>query len=1332
MNNEEMLKKYVKTAVGEYYKLWDFFKVFNSEEFWPGVQKLKKGGKYDVETAGKKFLNFALYLEGKGNVPPSKSGLFGRGKSVNSLYGKLQDIDIAEDGLYEQIQTVKDKLITKFEDAVPDWFEMACYYDKVVREFNFYKANKSDLFINLYKEFGEAYCQERGINPNVFDTMISNMKKYKNDVVTDVGFNLHERLKSDFQYYSLYLKGFLATIIRLPNNCLAQDYQVAQHIDLNLQNGWLLCFDCNFVSLPRGCNSAIFDNVEYALGHLSNEIKSGCGNNQLSGPAKDFYNKSIGPQKVMSDNWKLISALCDCFLKADSMAPAEAPTGFAKAWYNIVYYFLVHSSFLFGKGYARVLFDVYGDILEEMCLKIGRGVYSPEHFLLNNDFVSSYDLSSIKKYDLRPSNSSRNFPEISEELEEALREDILVLLQKVMLSTGNYEESIYGPYYIYAKTQAKLISMTLGVGFSKEQYQLADIPKSLKLAAEGDKYDVEDAKYVYDTLVGILSEYTNFLDIKKPATSNLIFVIETIIKEYNKYISEKAGEKDFLVTEFSFRSKFENLKESLSKFFLEMQEFVGAGSFLASIERESILYCSQQLKDEGCYRGFDFYQCSKMDIFKNIKCIITQELVHFLLLSTGEKSLNPEIVPFIEQVFGELIYDADANNEISRMEIRWDSDKRERIKGTICSLMVLRVLDPYGVKVGREKLFSLAYLDILEDYKNAFISYQNGGKKYDSQKVTYTFAYITRFFEATLAEEIPEFDVFKKEMKKAFKIRGEKALNVALAKLNSLTGLKRAKQEVINKYEEVKTSMAANCNGVNLNMNLSPSMLFLGPPGTGKTTVGKLVAEIFYQLGILKTNKVTRIKRDSNVIGEYIGQTEKKIAEILKQAQGGLLFVDEAYQFFANKDSNDYGRKVIEAIMDAMEEHPDDYMVIMAGYEGDMQRLMEANKGLESRFTTKIHFEDYSNEECFEIFKSMVSDFMPNLKIGVGVKEQFDIAISSERKSENFGNARTVRNIKDKVVNQCATRLRKENLLSGEELCDLYLKPEDFSSINTIETNKGGGIRNQQKLDQALERLNSLYGLETVKKEILKKYNNVKNTMKAREKGIKVKTDLSLSMLFVGPPGTGKSTVGDIVGEIFYELGYLEKNKCKRVTRSDLVGRYVGETEEKTSKILDEYRGGIIFVDEAYQLMSKDGNDFGDKALETIMDRMEADREHCTVIMAGYEQDLKELLKVNAGLESRLKTIIHFENYDDDTCYQIFENVITGNMEGLVCASEVKEKFIETLSSLRTNKNFGNVRTVRNIADTVYETAFNRIAENDFEELEVLPEDFSEVKNLSL
>ena len=243
-------------------------------------------------------------------------------------------------------------------------------------------------------------------------------------------------------------------------------------------------------------------------------------------------------------------------------------------------------------------------------------------------------------------------------------------------------------------------------------------------------------------------------------------------------------------------------------------------------------------------------------------------------------------------------------------------------------------------------------------------------------------------------------------------------------------------------------------------------------------------------------------------------------------------------------------------------------------------------------------------------------------------------------------------------------------------------------------------------MDEIFEELNSLVGLMKVKKMLNELVSLVELKNKSKD-DLKIK-NINLHMVFLGNPGTGKTTVARIVAEILYNLKYIKQNKLIEVSSKDLVAEYVGQTAPKTMAVIQKALGGVLFVDEAYSLASNkgQGSSYNEEAIATLIQAMENYRDNLVVIFAGYTKEMQDFLDMNSGIVSRIGYTVEFEDYTEDELLQIFMQMM--NKAGFDVTKEAQEKVKKIITEYKDTKNFGNARFVRN----VYEKSIVKHASN--------------------
>ena len=263
----------------------------------------------------------------------------------------------------------------------------------------------------------------------------------------------------------------------------------------------------------------------------------------------------------------------------------------------------------------------------------------------------------------------------------------------------------------------------------------------------------------------------------------------------------------------------------------------------------------------------------------------------------------------------------------------------------------------------------------------------------------------------------------------------QRELEELMAELDGLCGLDKVKADVKSLINLVKVRRLRQEHGLPV-PPMSLHLVFLGNPGTGKTTVARLLAKIYRAIGVLSKGQLVEVDRSGLVAG-FVGQTALKTGEVIEKALGGVLFIDEAYAL-ANQDApNDFGREAIETLLKGMEDHRDDLIVIAAGYTELMGRFLHANPGLESRFNKYFYFEDYNGAQLLAIFQSMCAKNGYTLDDKATEYAESYFKTLYEERDENFGNARDVRNVFERAVARQSDRVAALEKPGKEELMAL-------------------------------------------------------------------------------------------------------------------------------------------------------------------------------------------------------------------------------------------------------------------------------------------------------
>jgi len=521
-------------------------------------------------------------------------------------------------------------------------------------------------------------------------------------------------------------------------------------------------------------------------------------------------------------------------------------------------------------------------------------------------------------------------------------------------------------------------------------------------------------------------------------------------------------------------------------------------------------------------------------------------------------------------------------------------------------------------------------------------------------------------------------------------------LDSILSQLDGLVGLESVKKEIRSLTAflnlQIKRGESSTFQGKHY--------VFTGNPGTGKTTVARIMANVFKTLGVVARGQLVEADRAKLVAG-FAGQTAIKTNQLVDQAMGGILFIDEAYTL-KQSDNDSFGAEAIDTLLKRLEDDRGKFICIVAGYTEQMHDFIDTNPGLKSRFTQTIHFDDYSPDQLTTIFLHLAEakKYTVDTQTEAAIHRQFEQLYL--RRDKNFGNAREARRIFDQTIERQSQRLM--SLMNQPDF-----KEQDMYRITPADLPLAQGDR-VRPVEEVLQELDDFIGMTQVKNFIRRLTVQSMFLKQRAAAGAGSVQQMSMNLVLTGNPGTGKTSIARKMGEVLQSMEILPTSRVIEASRATLVGKYLGETPKIVNNICDKAMGGILFIDEAYTLTDRN-DQYGQEAVDTLMKRMEDDRGKFVVIAAGYKDKMDEFMQANAGLASRFSHKLHIDDYTEDELLLIFKKMAEKEQYRLTPTAEFKVLDHIYRMVMTKDENFGNAREMRNLLDRTVQQLSQRVAQ---------------------
>ena len=506
-------------------------------------------------------------------------------------------------------------------------------------------------------------------------------------------------------------------------------------------------------------------------------------------------------------------------------------------------------------------------------------------------------------------------------------------------------------------------------------------------------------------------------------------------------------------------------------------------------------------------------------------------------------------------------------------------------------------------------------------------------------------------------------------------------LDRTLSELESMTGQAGIKKRFFNLVQLAQTNHNRELRGERPHQ-VSLNRLFLGNPGTGKTTTARLYGRLLRSLGLLSNGEILE-RTASDLVGSHIGESQKKTRALLELAQGKVLLIDEAYSL----NDSLYGKQALDTIVEQVSGSPgEDIAVVMCGYTREMEEMLRMqNPGLSRRFPRDqaFEFEDFNDDDLLLILKSAAR--RAGLSLSLDLAMRLVGELGRKRAIPHFGNAGEVQQRLSRAKERLAARVGIEG---------------DQESNRLVEEDLFG--EQSKALASPLLELEKL-GVDAVTLDRFKKFEAL-TRVHERDGGSR---PLLGHMQFIGNAGTGKTTVARLMGKLLHGLGVLARDHVEETSGLDLTGAFVGQTKGVVQEKLEAAAGGVLFIDEAYQLAS---GQYGSEAITTLVQLMTEpryDRDKTIIILAGYSNEMAQLMRSNQGLASRFKNRVIFPDWTPERCLTLLKDL--GAAEQLTIGHEAQEIFKSGCAQLLDLANWGNARDVKTLWDDARATRSLRV-----------------------
>lgn len=555
-----------------------------------------------------------------------------------------------------------------------------------------------------------------------------------------------------------------------------------------------------------------------------------------------------------------------------------------------------------------------------------------------------------------------------------------------------------------------------------------------------------------------------------------------------------------------------------------------------------------------------------------------------------------------------------------------------------------------------------------------------------------------------------EYQYTKVELTPRLSVAGKKHLQAgdamdSMGKLNQLIGLDSVKKKI----EEYRSVVMLSKKRAMMGLPTVRPVLhaaFMGNPGTGKTTVAKILGSMMKELGLLSSGHVV-VEERSTLMGQNYASEQEKTLSALERAKGGILFIDEAYLLYKPDDPRDPGINVIETLLTALADpQQQDWMLLIAGYTEPMTRLLEQNAGLKSRIPeqNRFRFDDYTVEELMQIADLFCTQNGYELSDEARAKVRERVEREYGMRDNKFGNARFINNLfKIEVVPAFSMRVNKIDAPNEKDLT--LIKAEDIST--RIVAEKFDDRFDMEGVHRALAKLDSMVGLMHVKEMI---HGMVDTAVWLRDAGKPYFSRKSLKWTFAGNTGTGKSTVASVLGEILKSMNALERGHLVELNGAELAGLPEYRQEEVIKETVNKALEGVLFFD-GDDSDGSNGRDIDASSLKLKIESKISDlRGRCALVVGVCKENMCTIDSLMLPADSPYHLM--FDDYDAEELLMIVRKILQKN--SLVIDEQAAGHLSVYIDAMKKANTYGlaSARTMKYISNMIQDKYLFRMSQS--------------------